>query len=82
MGIRRVRRQQRQFDMGVSRRENGMRKTKERVRRDIRIVELIKTGTFPYTPVVRAWLSLKLDKPTTRIVPADVEKVLAATTAK
>ncbi len=77
MGIRRVRRQLRQFDMALSRRENGMKKSKERVRRDIRIKDMIAKGTFPYTPVVRAWLSMKLDKPASRIVQADVDKLLA-----
>jgi hypothetical protein len=78
MGIRRIRRQLRQFDMALSRRENGMRKTNERARRDARIVEMIRKGTFPYTPVVQSWLSLKLDKPMTRIQPADVEKAVAS----
>jgi hypothetical protein len=78
MGIRRIRRQQRQYDMALSRRENGMRKSKERVRRDARIVGLIQGGKFPYTPVVQAWLSEKLDKPASKIVQADVDKLVAS----
>jgi hypothetical protein len=77
MGIRRIRRQQRQFDMALSRRVNGMRKTKERSRRDERVIALIKGGTFPYIPVVQSWLSEKLDKPFSRIQQADVDKLLA-----
>jgi hypothetical protein len=77
MGIRRIRRQQRQFDMALSRRVNGMRKTKERSRRDERVVALIKAGTFPYIPVVQSWLSEKLNKPFSRIQQADVDKLLA-----
>jgi hypothetical protein len=78
MGARRIRREQRAFDMAKSRRENGMRKTKERVRRDARMAEALKKGKLPYTPAVMSWLSARLDKPSGRIVQADVDKVLAA----
>jgi hypothetical protein len=77
MGARRIRREQRRFDMWQSRRENGMKKDKERIRRDQRMKEIIQTGKFPYTPAVMSWLSAKLDRPATRIQPADVEKLLA-----
>jgi hypothetical protein len=77
MGARRIRREQRRFDMNLSRQTNGMRKDKERARRDARIRELIKSGKFPYTPVVMSYLSAELGKPATRIVPADVDKFLA-----
>jgi hypothetical protein len=70
MGIRRVRRMQRQFDMALSRRENGMVKSKERVRRDLRMTALVKKGSLPYTPPVMSWLSVQLDKPATKIVLA------------
>jgi hypothetical protein len=78
MGARRIRREQRRFDMDLSRRTNGLIKQKERARRRKRIIEIIKaSGQLPYTPVVMSWLSVELDKPATRITPADVEKVLA-----
>jgi hypothetical protein len=77
MGARRIRREQRRFDMWQSRRENGMVKDKERIRRDLRMKEIIQAGKFPYTPAVMSWLSSKLDRPSSRIQPADVEKVLA-----
>ncbi len=77
MGARRIRREQRRFDMNLSRRENGMRKDKERARRDRRMKEIIQAGTFPYTPAVMSWLSARLDKPSSLIQPADVEKALA-----
>ena len=68
MGARRIRREQRRFDMDKSRRENGMLKDKERARRDARIVELIKkTGKLPFTRHVMSWLSVALDKPSTKI---------------
>jgi hypothetical protein len=77
MGARRIRREQRQFDMALSRRVNGMKKDKERARRDRRMKEIIQAGKFPYTPAVMSWLSAKLDRPSSLIQPADVEKLLA-----
>jgi hypothetical protein len=76
MGARRIRREQRRFDMALSRRVNGMRKTKERDRRDARMRALIKGGRLPYTPAVMSWLSVELDKPASRIVQADVDALL------
>ena len=77
MGARRIRREQRRVDQNLSRRENGMRKDKERTRRDKRMKEIIQAGKFPYTPAVMSWLSAKLDRPASLIQPADVQKVLA-----
>jgi len=76
MGARRIRREQRRVDMALSRHENGLLKTKERARRKLRMVELIKKGKLPYTPVVMSWLSGQLDKPSRLITDADVKKVL------
>src|SRR5438874_430047 len=67
VGARRIRREQRQIDMAESRRVNGMDKDKERVRRDSRMLGLVKQGKMPYTPGVLSWLSVKLDKPAGRI---------------
>jgi hypothetical protein len=79
MGARRIRREQRQFDMALSRRTNGLVKQKERIRRRKRILEIIKaSGQLPYTPVVMSWLSTELDKPSTRITQADVDQVVNA----
>jgi hypothetical protein len=75
MGARRIRREQRAHDMAESRRVNGMRKMKERYRRDGRMLELIQKGKLPYTPAILSWLSARLDKPSTRIQQADVEAV-------
>jgi hypothetical protein len=77
MGARRIRREQRAADMAESRRVNGMKKMKERARRTTRMVEFLKKGKLPYTPSIMSWLSSVLDKPATRIVQADVDKVLA-----
>ncbi len=76
MGARRIRREQRRVDMDLSRRTNGMLKTKERERRHLRMTEILKKGKLPYTPVVMSWLSAQLDKPATRIVQADVDGIL------
>lgn len=78
MGVRRIRRDQRAFDMALSRRVNGARKTEERERRDARMLELVKKGQFPFTPAVQSWLSVKLDKPTSQIKQEDVTGFLAA----
>jgi hypothetical protein len=78
MGARRIRREQRATDQAFSRRTNGMRKMKERIRRDKRMAELLKKGTYPYTPTILSWLSIKLDKPSSKIAPADIEALLKA----
>jgi hypothetical protein len=63
--------------MALSRRVNGIRKMKERARRNTRMLEILKKGKLPYTPSVMSWLSQTLDKPSSRIVQADVDKVLS-----
>ena len=79
MGARRIRREQRRFDMDKLRRENGMLKDKECARRTTRMTDIIKkAGKLPYTPSVMSWLSAALDKPSTRITQADVDQSLTA----
>ena len=78
MGARRIRRELRRVDMDLSRTTNGARKTKERDRRQTRMLDLVKKGKLPYTPVVLSWLSGQLDKPGRLITQADVDKVVAA----
>jgi hypothetical protein len=75
MGARRIRREQRQLDMRESRRRNGVKKVKERSRRDERILEIVKKGQLPYLPPVMSWLSAKLNKPSRLITAADVQKL-------
>ncbi len=77
MGARRIRIEQRQHDMHMSRIINGLDKRKERARRHTRLVECLKKGKLPYTPVIMSWLSAELNKPSTRITQADVDRVLA-----
>jgi hypothetical protein len=81
MGARRIRRQQRQTDMAESRRVNGMLKTKERARRDERMLGYVQKGKLPYIPAVMSWLSTKLEKPSRQITQADVDQVVKAAKA-
>ena len=73
MGARRIRREQVAHDQKISRRVNGTRKTKERDRRDRRMLEIIAKNTFPFTPSIMSWISVQLDKPTSLIVAADLQ---------
>ena len=77
MGARRIRREQRRFDQNLSRRVNGMKKDDERQRRAERMKQLIGKAKFPYTPVIRSWLSEQLGVPTSRITEDDIKKLLA-----
>ena len=77
MGARRIRREQRQFDMAESRRTNSPRKLKERARRKTRMLEIVKQGKLPYTPAVMSWLSSELDTPSGRIQQEDVERLVS-----
>ena len=77
MGARRIRREQRRADMAESRHRNGIRKTKERERRDARMLETVKKGKLPYTPPVMSWLSAQLNKPSRLITPADLDRLLS-----
>ena len=73
---RKTRRRMTQEDQRTSRIENGMRKRKERSRRDAALEALVKKGKFPYTPTVRNWLSERLGKPMRQITQADVDAFL------
>jgi len=77
MGARRIRREQRQFDMRESRQRNGILKQKERVRRHSRMRELIqKQGQLPYSPPVMSYLSQELQKPSRLITQDEVNAFL------
>jgi hypothetical protein len=78
MGARRIRREQRQFDMALSRRTNSPRKVAERARRDARMIDTVKKGKLPFIPPVMSWLSAKLDKPARLITQQDVDQLVAA----
>jgi hypothetical protein len=73
MGARRIRREQRRVDMAESRLVNGIRKTKERARREGRLREIVKKEKLPYSPTVMSWLSAELDKPSRLITQGEVD---------
>jgi hypothetical protein len=74
MGARRIRREQRQVDMAESRLVNGVRKVKERARRDKRLRDFVQKGKLPFAPHVMSWLSEALDKPSRLITQEQVDK--------
>jgi hypothetical protein len=78
MGARRIRREQRRYDMALSRRTNSPRKVAERERRDTRMIDTVKKGKLPYTPPVMSWLSVQLDKPSRLITQQDIDKLVSA----
>jgi hypothetical protein len=63
--------------MAESRHRNGIRKARERVRRQTRMIELVKGGRLPYTPAIMSWLSAQLDKPSRLITQAEVDRLVA-----
>ncbi len=74
MGMHRseLQRRRRQ-DAAETKARNVIGKVKERVRRDTRMVEKIKTEEWPHSPTVMSWLSRKLGKRAVRITPDDVK---------
>jgi hypothetical protein len=73
MGARRIRREQRRVDMKQSRLVNGIRKVKERARRQNRLREIVKAGKLPYAPHVMSWISAELDKPARLIKQEEID---------
>ncbi len=73
---RKLRKEIRSSDAAKTKAANGIVKTKERTRRDSRMVSKLKTGSLPYTPIVMSWLSGKLDKPSAKITPEDIKPLL------
>ena len=56
---------------------NGKFKTKERSRRDARMLARVKSSQLPYAPEVMSWLSVRLDKKSSRITDQDIEQLTA-----
>jgi hypothetical protein len=78
MGLnRRVKLDKRQADALETKRVNKVRKDRERDRRDTRMLETIRAGSLPFTPDVMSWLSRKTGKPSSRITPEDIAKLIA-----
>jgi hypothetical protein len=62
----------------ITRGKNSGPKRKARANRDTRMAKLIQSGTFPYTPAVQSWLSVKLNKPFSQIQEAEAKNLLVA----
>jgi hypothetical protein len=78
MGIHRSAiRRQRRTDAAETKVENRFVKTKERARRDARMLEKIKGGDLPYTPAVMSWLSREIGKRSTLITTDDIKSLIA-----
>ena len=74
MGMHRsAKRRRRRSDAVKTKARNHVVKTKERARRDARMVGKVAAGSLPYTPAVMSWLSRTLDKKSSRITPEDVK---------
>jgi|GEM_PF-196690 cystathionine beta-lyase/cystathionine gamma-synthase len=75
---RKLRKTLQQLDQRMSRSNNSARKIKERTRKNTRLVKALQSGKLPYTPTVMSWLSQAIEKPSSQIVQADVEKFVAS----
>jgi hypothetical protein len=64
--------------MADSKYVNGMRKTKERERRDRRMREIVQKGKLPYAPAVMSWLSEKSGIRSSLLTQADVDRLAKA----
>ena len=60
----------------ISRAVNGERKRKESDNRAKRMKELLKKGSFPYTPAVMSWVSTQLGKPASKVTADECKKLL------
>jgi len=77
MGHRRQRLDQRDSDARAQKQVNKIRKGREHVRRDARMMDVVKSGSLPYTPDVMSWLSRELDKPSSKITSDDIATLMS-----
>jgi type VI protein secretion system component VasF len=75
---RKLRKTLQKQDQRRSRIENGAKKNKERVRKEVRLKAALANGMLPYTPTIMSWLSAALDTPSKQIVQADIDTFLKA----
>lgn len=73
---RKLRREMTQSDAAETKVVNNALKARERSRRDARMIEKLKSGSLPYTPVVMSWLSRKLDVKASRITENQVKTLI------
>jgi hypothetical protein len=67
----------RRIDAAEQRLVNVEKKSKERARRDARMMLKVRRGKFPFTPAVMSWLSTRLEKPSSRISANDLKQLTA-----
>jgi len=72
---RKLRRHIRRTDALATRAENSHKKSKERARRDARMMDTLKSGSLPYSPAVMSWLSRKLGQRSSRITQEQVNSL-------
>lgn len=78
MGIHRSAiRRQRRTDAAETKVRNNIVKTKERARRDARMIAKVKAGEPPYTPIVMSWLSEMIGKRSSLITKEDIKTLVA-----
>ena len=68
---------QRKADAAEAKRVNRIKKSKERVRRDARMVATLKAGSLPFSPTVMSWVSRQLGKPSKKITAEDIQTLTA-----
>lgn len=78
MGRRSERFRMRRMDALATKTVNNGFKTKERSRRDARMIATVQAGSLPYTPDVMSWLSTQCDKKSAKITEIDVKAILKA----
>ena len=76
MGLRRMGSAQRTRSRAKTRKSNGLRKARERVSRDRRVLEFIQGKSLPFEPWVMSYFNAQLGKPTWAITQADVEQAV------
>ncbi len=74
---RSVRFKLRAIDHAHAKSANKRVKTRERTRRDARMISVVKSGSLPFTPGVMSWLSRQLDKASSKITAADLKTLTA-----
>ena len=74
MGMHRThRRHMERQDAIATKAVNRVFKSRERDRRDQRMMATVKAAKPPYAPAVMSWLSRKLDKPAGKITSEDIK---------
>lgn len=76
MGQRRDRLDGRLAKAAITRQKNSMRKAAERGRREKDMLELIKNGSYPYTPNVMSWVSDRLGKKANQIESSEIDALV------